>query len=96
MLKLDGLQLGGIGSAAAFAPGTWKKHSDGTYTGTLFAQPDRGYNVQGTTNYASRHQVFDITLKPYYGDEANGAVGSLQLNYKVGALIPRKESHSLT
>ena len=37
--------LGGIGSAIAFKRGTWTKKADGTYTGTLVARPDRGYNV---------------------------------------------------
>lgn len=35
-------QLGGIGSAAAIAPGTFKKNADGTYSGRLIAGPDRG------------------------------------------------------
>jgi hypothetical protein len=37
--------MGGIGSAIALKRGTWKRSHDGTYTGTLLVQPDRGYNV---------------------------------------------------
>lgn len=61
------------------------KKADGTYEAILRAAPDRGYNVQGTTNYASRHQNFGLKLNPYYGAEQGGAVGSLQVTYE-GAL----------
>jgi len=37
--------MGGIGSAIALKRGTWKRSHDGTYTGTLLVQPDRGFNV---------------------------------------------------
>lgn len=37
--------FGGVGSAIAIKRGTWKKLSNGSYTGTLYVQPDRGYNV---------------------------------------------------
>lgn len=36
------LQLGGVGSAAAICPGTFKKNSDGSYSGRLIGGPDRG------------------------------------------------------
>jgi hypothetical protein len=37
--------IGGIGSAIALKPGSFNAKSDGTFTGTLVVQPDRGYNV---------------------------------------------------
>jgi len=37
--------MGGIGSAITLKRGTWKRSHDGTYTGTLLVQPDRGFNV---------------------------------------------------
>ena len=37
--------LGGIGSAVAIKPASWKSNSDGSYSGTFVAHPDRGYNV---------------------------------------------------
>jgi hypothetical protein len=37
--------LGGIGSAIAIQPGSFKALGNGSYTGTFIVQPDRGYNV---------------------------------------------------
>lgn len=56
--------IGGIGSAAAIAPETWQRYSNGSYTGILYAQPDRGWNTNGTLNYNSRVQKFLIVLTP--------------------------------
>lgn len=39
--------IGGIGSAVAIAPETWQRYSNGSYTGVLYAQPDRGWNTNG-------------------------------------------------
>jgi hypothetical protein len=39
---------GGWGSAIAADVKSWKKKKDGSYTGTLFATPDRGWNTNGT------------------------------------------------
>ena len=33
--------IGGIGSAIAIKPESWTRHANGSYTGVLFAQPDR-------------------------------------------------------
>lgn len=35
--------LGGFGSSIAIDQKTWKKLKNGTYTGTLYAIPDRGW-----------------------------------------------------
>lgn len=51
-------------SAFAFEPGSWKRNADGSYAGTLFAQPDRGYNAVGTTNYISRINKIAVTFTP--------------------------------
>jgi hypothetical protein len=37
--------IGGIGSAIALKPDTWKLNDNGTYLGTLIVHPDRGFNV---------------------------------------------------
>ncbi|EHL02844.1 hypothetical protein M7I_1107 [Glarea lozoyensis 74030] len=37
---------------------------DGSYTGILYALPDRGWNTQGTLNYQSRIHKFTIAFKP--------------------------------
>lgn len=40
-------QLGGVGSAAAIFPGTFRKNADGSYSGRLVGGPDRGqYTIQ--------------------------------------------------
>lgn len=51
-------------SAFAFQPGSWRRNANGSYSGTLFAQPDRGYNVAGTTNYISRVNKVAVTFSP--------------------------------
>jgi len=55
-----------FGSFSAFAlqPGSWCRQADGSYAGTLFAQPDRGYNVTATSNYTPRFNKIDFTLRP--------------------------------
>lgn len=37
--------IGGIGSAAVVDPKTWTLNEDGSYTGTLWGLPDRGWYV---------------------------------------------------
>jgi len=51
-------------SAFTFQPGTWTRKPDGSYSGTLFAQPDRGYNVNATSNYRSRFYKIDLVFRP--------------------------------
>lgn len=55
-----------FGSFSAFAiePGTWKRNADGSYAGTLFTQPDRGYNVTATTNYTPRFNKLTFRFSP--------------------------------
>ena len=43
----EGDTLGGIGSSIAIDKNSWKK-SGNSYTGTLYALPDRGWNVRGS------------------------------------------------
>jgi len=45
--------LGGIGSAIALKPGSWKRGKDGQFSGTLYVHPDRGFNV-----YVSMFNIF--------------------------------------
>ncbi len=51
-------------SAFAFQPGSWARLPDGWYTGTLFAQPDRGYNVNATLNYTPRVYRLNLVFRP--------------------------------
>ncbi len=45
-------------------PASWRRRADGSYTGTFFAAPDRGYNVAGTIDYTARLNRLDIRFKP--------------------------------
>src|ERR1700751_6257442 len=40
--------LGGIGSGMAMDLDSWHKNRDGSYGGTLYMLPHRGWNTQGT------------------------------------------------
>ena len=51
-------------SAFTFQPGSWQRNANGSYSGTLFAQPDRGYNVAGTTNYVPRFNKITVAFTP--------------------------------
>ncbi len=51
-------------SAFTFDAKTWKRNADGSYSGTLYTQPDRGYNGAGTTNWTARFNKLAITFTP--------------------------------
>lgn len=53
----------GSGSGMAIDPTSWKKDGD-AYRGSLWLLPDRGYNVEGTTDYKARINRIDVTLTP--------------------------------
>jgi len=63
-------------SAFSFQPGTWRRNADGSYAGTLIAQPDRGYNVAGTTNYRGRYNKVSVAFTPF----ATGGVQQTQVS----------------
>ncbi|KAF7305649.1 Phytase-like domain-containing protein [Mycena chlorophos] len=76
--------IGGIGSAIGFKPGTWKALDNGSYTGILVVQPDRGYNIIGTIDYQARRHEIEFMLTPYQGTENltfTDAQQTLQLTY---------------
>lgn len=50
--------LGGIGSSIAIDARSWRRVGK-SYTGLLYAVPDRGWNTEGTLNYQARIQVGD-------------------------------------
>jgi hypothetical protein len=61
-------------SGMSFAPGTWRRLADGSYTGGLFTLPDRGPNfaLNGFpgnffSNYNGRLNAFSFTFNPYTG-----------------------------
>jgi len=58
--------IGGIGSAGGLVPGKFSR-SGNTYSGQLYLQPDRGYNVESTIDYVARHHTFDFAFQEYNG-----------------------------
>ncbi len=78
--------LGGFGSAMAMEPGTWRKNRDGSYSGTLFMVPDRGWNTQGTVDYRGRVHHFDITLHPFTGASTTQQ-NQLTMDYRGSVLM---------
>ncbi len=45
---------------------TWRKNANGSYSGTLYTLPDRGYNVAGLIAYPARIQEMGLTFTPDY------------------------------
>ncbi|KAJ3503097.1 hypothetical protein NLJ89_g8585 [Agrocybe chaxingu] len=84
-VELTGDTLGGYGGAIAFKRGTWKRTNDGSFSGTIVARPDRGFNVDGTVDYQARQHEIDFVLSPYYGSanlSFSDAQQTLQLQYR--------------
>ena len=54
----------GSGSGMSIDTKNWTRNADGTYKGSLWLLPDRGYNVVGTTDYRARLNTIDIHLTP--------------------------------
>jgi uncharacterized protein YhjY with autotransporter beta-barrel domain len=55
-------------SSMAIDLNTWRRNADGTYSGTIFTLPDRGYNKDGFfSDYAGRLNRFGVSFNPYYG-----------------------------
>lgn len=63
-------------SALTHDPKSWKRNADGTYAGTFYMQPDRGYNNPGTTNWRARFFTLALTFAPTLaGSAAQNQVG---------------------
>ncbi|CAF9934887.1 hypothetical protein IMSHALPRED_009876 [Imshaugia aleurites] len=56
--------LGGCGGAVAIDRSSWKKSTNGSYTGVLWAILDRGGKTEGTLNYQNRVHKVAVTLTP--------------------------------
>ncbi len=59
-------------SGLTFDAGSWRRSGD-SYSGIMYALPDRGYNVVGTTDYRPRLNTLALSLTPYYGSAALAA-----------------------
>lgn len=63
-------------SAMTFDARSWRRNANGSYAGTLYMQPDRGYNNPGTTNWRARFFTLAITFNPAVaGAAAQNQVG---------------------
>ncbi|KAF2090557.1 3-phytase, partial [Saccharata proteae CBS 121410] len=72
---------GGIGSSAAIEKGSWS-YNGSSYTGTLWALPDRGWNTEGTLNYNPRVHKYSIVFTPQPNATVDDpASPNLQLTY---------------
>lgn len=59
-------------SGLALDPLSWRRAADGSYEGTLYSQPDRGYIKSGvTTNYRPRLHRLTLTFAPAPNGSAN-------------------------
>ena len=74
----------GSGSGMSIDGKSWVRNADGSYNGSLWLLPDRGYNVAGTTDYRARLNTIDIKLTPVApgatppaGQEQSGLEGKL-------------------
>lgn len=53
----------GSGSGMAIDPRSWRLEGN-QYSGTIYLLPDRGYNVEGTTDYRARLNALKLVIKP--------------------------------
>ena len=68
-------------SGLAVDPRSWRRNPDGTYSGTLYTQPDRGYTKSGVAgNYRPRRHRFALTFKPTPNGSSKQDQVSLTLN----------------
>ena len=61
----NGDTIGGIGSAIYLE--SFTRNCDGSYSGVMAVQPDRGHNTQVTSDYEARRHNVAFSLNPYYG-----------------------------
>jgi hypothetical protein len=80
--------LGGFGSGMAMDLESWHRNRDGSFGGTLYMLPDRGWNTQGTVDYRGRLHRFEVTLNPLYSGSTTSQ-NQLKLDYKSSALFHR-------
>ncbi|KAH8899550.1 3-phytase [Thozetella sp. PMI_491] len=81
--------LGGLGSGIWMNQTAWTKAADGSYTGTLWALPDRGWNTQGTLNFIPRVHILNVKFTPQPAATVASPSGpNLQLTY-VDSIILR-------
>ncbi|MGY5811578.1 esterase-like activity of phytase family protein [Rhizobium sp. LEGMi198b] len=74
----------GSGSGMSIDTKSWVRNADGSYKGSLWLLPDRGYNAVGTTDFRPRLNTVEIQLTPVApgatppaGKEQSGVVAKL-------------------
>ncbi|KAJ5864780.1 uncharacterized protein N7529_006696 [Penicillium soppii] len=89
--------IGGIGSSIAFDQSAWRKTSQYSYSGTVYATPDRGWNTNGTLNFQSRIHKFAINLKlAPNATPKNPSNPNVNLKYLDTILLTGPDGHPLT
>ena len=68
-----------FGSFSAFTFGDWTRNANGSYSGTLYTQPDRGYNAANTTDYTPRYNQIGVQFTPAPGGAATRNQAQLTL-----------------
>ncbi|GME26027.1 hypothetical protein GTA08_BOTSDO08404 [Neofusicoccum parvum] len=84
--------LGGLGSSIAIERGSWRRSPNGSYTGTLWALPDRGWNTNGTLNYNPRVHKLALSFTP----AASSASPNLRLDYLDTVLFSAPDGEPVT
>jgi hypothetical protein len=83
-----GETLGGYGSGMTMDLDSWHKNRDGSFGGTLFMLPDRGWNTTGTVDFRGRLHRFEVTLNPLFSGSTTNQ-NQLQLQYTGSTLFHR-------
>jgi uncharacterized protein YhjY with autotransporter beta-barrel domain len=65
-------------SSLTFDAKNWRKVGS-SYSGTMYALPDRGYNVTGTTDYSTRFNTVSLSFTPYTGT-ATTSTGQISMS----------------
>ncbi|EOD50508.1 putative outer membrane autotransporter protein [Neofusicoccum parvum UCRNP2] len=84
--------LGGLGSSIAIERGSWRRSPNGSYTGILWALPDRGWNTNGTLNYNPRVHKLALSFTP----AASSASPNLRLDYLDTVLFSAPDGEPVT
>ena len=87
-----GETLGGFGSGMAMDLDSWHRNRDGSFGGTLYMLPDRGWNTQGTMDFRGRLHRFEVTLNPLFSG-STASQNQFTLKYRSSALFHRLERH---
>ena len=58
-------------SALTHDASSWRRAADGSYSGTFYMQPDRGYNNPGTTNWRARFFTLALSFTPSSGGSSS-------------------------